>query len=204
MAELVTTTVDLLRHAECEGGAIFRGSLDVALSDDGWARMRRVTAGFDGWRRVVSSPMRRCRAFAERLAEARGLDLQVEPRLREMSFGDWEGRTVAEVWAEQGAAAAAWLADPEANPPPGGEPLAALRERAGAWLAECLHEARGEHLLVVTHGGVMRALIGAALAMPPSAINRLDMPWGCLSRLAWTHAEDGDIPRLLGHNLAAP
>jgi len=201
---LVTTTVDLLRHAECEGGAIFRGSLDVALTAQGWERMQRATAGGHGWQRIVSSPLQRCRAFAERLAGARGLYLQVEPRLREMSFGDWEGRAVADIWQTQAETAAAWIDDPEAHPPPNGEPLGMLRERAGAALADLLQQARGAHVLVLTHGGVMRALIGQALSMPPAAINRLDVPWACISRLAFTHGDDGDTVRLLGHNMGAP
>lgn len=200
---LETTTIDLLRHGECEGGPIFRGSLDVALSDDGWARMQRVTAARDGWQRIVSSPLQRCRAFAETLADQRGLPLTVDDRLHEVGFGDWEGMPVADVWEHQGAEAAAWLVDPEANPPPGGEPLAALRERVDAALTHCLQRARGAHVLMVAHGGVMRALVAGALAMPPAAMNRLDMPWACLTRLAFTHAEDGDTVRLLGHNLAA-
>lgn len=200
---LETTTIDLLRHAECDGGDIFRGSLDVPLAHTGWARMRRAAEQQTGWQTIISSPLQRCRAFAEELAEERGLPLKVDDRLQEMGFGDWEGVPVAEVWAQQGAAAWAWFEDPEANPPPGGEPLSALRARAEAALAECLQECRGQHVLLVTHGGVMRVLIGQALLMPPTAINRLDLPWACLSRLAYTHTHDGDQPRLHGHNMAA-
>lgn len=198
-----TTTIDLLRHAECEGGDIFRGALDVALSVTGWQRMRAVAARGAGWQRIVASPMRRCRGFAEWLAAERGLPLAVDDRLREMSFGDWEGVAVARIWEEQAEAATAWFADPNANPPPGGEALSTLQQRARAALADVLQHYRGQHVLLVTHGGVMRVLIGHALDMPPAAINRLDLPWACLSRLAYTHTEQGDLPRLHGHNLAA-
>lgn len=200
---LETTTVDLLRHAECEGGAIFRGSLDVALSDAGWARLHAV-AGRGGWQRIVSSPLQRCHAFAQWLADARGLPLSVDRGLREMSFGDWEGMPVADVWSQNHEAAAAWFDDPEAHPPPGGESLSELRQRADAAMKACLQQARGRHVLVVTHGGVLRALVSNVLAMPPAAMNRLETPWACLSRLQFTHTENGDIPRLVGHNMAAP
>lgn len=199
---LETTTIDLLRHGECQGGDIFRGSLDVALSGQGWSRMRRVTGRHGSWQKVVCSPMQRCRAFAEWLAGERGLPLTCDDRLREMTFGDWEGRPVAEVWEQDSDAAEAWLADPDANPPPGGEPLSVLRQRADAALTDCLRQFRGQHILLVTHGGVMRAMASGALAMPPAAMHRLDMPWACLTRLAFTHADEGDLPRLLAHNMA--
>lgn len=199
---LETTTIDLLRHAECEGGAIFRGSLDVALSEQGWQRLRTVAAGRDGWQHVISSPMQRCHAFAQELAQQRDLPLTTDTRLQEMSFGNWEGVPVAEVWEQQVGAATAWLEDPDSNPPPGGEPLSVLHERVQEALAVCLQSFRGQHVLVVTHGGVMRALISQALNMPSAAMNQLDLPWACLSRLSYTHSDEGDFARLMGHNMA--
>lgn len=197
------TTVDLLRHAECEGGAIFRGTRDVALASHGWARLQRVTATRGGWQAIISSPMRRCHAFAQALAQQRGLPLVVDERLREMSFGDWEGQPVARVWQQQPQAAWAWFNDPDAHPPPGGERLQALQARVDAAWAQCLQAQRGRHVLMVTHGGVMRALISRALAMPAAHMSRLHTPWACLSRLACTHADGGDMVRLVGHNMAA-
>ncbi|ROO23951.1 phosphoglycerate mutase [Salinisphaera orenii MK-B5] len=201
MTGIATTTIDLLRHAECEGGAIFRGSRDVALAAAGWARLRRVAAGVPDWQWVTSSPLIRCRAFAEALAAERGLACSVDARFREMSFGAWEGRPVADVWAEDETAASAWLADPEAHPPPGGEALAAVRARAREGFDDRIDAARGSHGVIVTHGGLMRALLGDLLAMPGTAIQRLATPYACLSRLRVTHAAQGDMLRLVGHNI---
>lgn len=195
------TTVDLLRHAECEGGAIFRGSRDVALAEAGWARLRRVAAQVRGWQRVVSSPLARCRAFAESLAAERGLPLALDERLREMRFGDWEGRAVAEVWAEEATAAAAWWRDPEAHPPPGGEPFAAVRERARAAFDAVVADAAGQHVVLVAHGGLMRALLANLLSMPSSAVQRLAMPYACLTRIEISRGPAGDAVRLVGHNI---
>ena len=49
-----TTTIDLLRHGQCEGGEIFRGSTDVALSEAGWQQMRHATQEEDNWDRVIT------------------------------------------------------------------------------------------------------------------------------------------------------
>ena len=63
MAESTTTLVDLLRHGECEGGPIFRGSLDVALSEAGLARMQAQADAQPGWQHVIASPLRRAAPY---------------------------------------------------------------------------------------------------------------------------------------------
>jgi len=64
-------------------------------------------------------PMARCRPFAESVADARGLPLHVEPELREISFGDWEGFTAAEIRERTPGVLEAFWSNPVENPPPG-------------------------------------------------------------------------------------
>lgn len=201
--DMTTTTVDILRHAECEGGSIFRGSTDVALSDDGWARLRRVTKPLAGWDAIVSSPMRRCRAFATELAAARDVSLAVDERFREMHFGDWEGVPIADVWAQQPEAARGWSTDPENHTPPGAESLAAIRARVAEGWVELVAAHRGGHVLMVAHGGVIRGLIAHVLDLPPVATNRFGMPYGCRAQICITHDDKSAMPRLMGYNLDA-
>ena len=59
------TTVDVLRHGQCQGGQIFRGSTDVLLTDLGWQQMEQALENYQGWEAVVASPLRRCQLFAE-------------------------------------------------------------------------------------------------------------------------------------------
>lgn len=199
--DMTTTTVDILRHAECEGGSIFRGSTDVALSDEGWARLRRVTAPLAGWDAIVTSPMRRCHEFADELAEARDISLTVDERFREMYFGDWEGVLIADVWAEFADAARAWYVDPEHHTPPNAEPLTSTRARVAAAWADLAAAHRGRHVLLVAHGGVIRNLIAHVLDLPLTATNRFGMPYGCRAQVAITHDGDDSMPRLMGYNL---
>ncbi len=86
--------LDLLRHGETESGGGFRGSLDDALTARGWAQMRTAVEG-GRWDLLVSSPLQRCRAFAEELAQRQGIELELENDLRELHFGAWEGRSAA-------------------------------------------------------------------------------------------------------------
>jgi len=59
-----TTTVDLIRHGEPEGGVKLRGWLDDPLSAAGWQQMRAAIAGNNAWQQIVTSPMLRCRELA--------------------------------------------------------------------------------------------------------------------------------------------
>ncbi|HET7314130.1 histidine phosphatase family protein [Salinisphaera sp.] len=199
--DMTTTTIDILRHAECEGGSIFRGSTDVALSGHGWSRLRRVTQPLPGWDAIVTSPMRRCREFAAELAEARDVPLTVDARFREMYFGDWEGVPIADVWARQPEAARAWYVDPEQHTPPNAESLSSIRSRVADGWAELVAAHKGAHILLVAHGGVIRNLVAHVLDLPPVATNRFGMPYGCRARICITHDGESALPRLMGYNL---
>ncbi|WP_348764740.1 histidine phosphatase family protein [uncultured Salinisphaera sp.] len=201
MAEATTTLVDLLRHGECEGGPIFRGSLDVALSEAGLARMQAQADAQPGWQHVIASPLRRCRFFAERLAAARGLSIEIDARLREIDFGRWEGRPVSEVWRDDADAAQAWFDDPEHSGPPGGEALRDLRDRARAAFDDAVHAHAGRHLVLVAHGGLIRALLADLLDMPGAAMHRIEVPYACLTRLRVVHDEARDFIQLVAHNI---
>ena len=174
-------SVTLLRHGEARGGARLRGRCDDPLSARGWAQLRRAVAG-RRWARIVSSPRRRCLAFARWLGRRRGLPVAVDGRWAELDFGAWDGHPLAELWAREGAALARFLADPWAHPPPGGETMAALEARVLAAL-DALRRGPPGPVLVLTHGGVLRLLLArqrgvspAALAVPPAACHRLTLP----------------------------
>jgi broad specificity phosphatase PhoE len=142
MDNLQITTIDLLRHGACEGGEIFRGSTDVPLTEAGWQQMRDALAAHSGWQRIVSSPLQRCRLFAEMLAEREALPLEVLDPLRELHFGDWEGRRIVDVQAEHGTSLRSFWSDPSAFTPPEGEPMTQFRERVLQAAADVLQRHR--------------------------------------------------------------
>lgn len=197
------THVDLLRHGACEGGEIYRGSSDVALTAEGWQQMADAVSPLEGWQRLVSSPLTRCRGFATELAEHRNLPLTVEPGFRELCFGEWEGRSIRDVWKRDRERADAFYANPLSVTPPGGESIAAVSERVAAAWQGLLRDCRGEKVLLICHGGVIRLLLCHLLDIPVSAMMRLDVPYASLSRLRVYHSEEGDSPVLLSHNCGA-
>ena len=110
---------------------------------------------------------------ARETAEAMGLVAIPEPALRDLDHGRWAGSTLAEIEAEEPAALALWLADPE-SAPHGGESIAELLARAGAWLGGL--DALGDGpVLAITHAAVIRAAILHALGAPASGFWRIDV-----------------------------
>jgi len=106
-------------------------------------------------------------------ARAIGVEVQVEPRIGEQGFGEWSGRTMAEVHGVSPKRLGMWLADP-VEAPPGGETMAQLVERMGAAIDDVAGEARSA--VLITHAMPMRAAIMHTLSVPLAAAIRFDLP----------------------------
>ncbi|WP_372864408.1 histidine phosphatase family protein [Spongiibacter sp.] len=180
---VTTSRIDLLRHGACEGGEIFRGSTDVALSAQGWGQMRdKVAAVSDGWDRIISSPLQRCVRFAEELSEQRGIALSVDDNLREIHFGDWEGLPHSEAQQRDPEVWRQFWQSPEQASPPNGEAMSDFCARITSSLDRIAERHQGESLLLVVHGAVIRVMICHWLGMPMGAMTRLSVPYAGLSR----------------------
>jgi len=186
-----TITLDLIRHGEPEGGVRYRGSVDDPLSETGWQQMRHATeqartAGAK-WEAVISSPMLRCHEFAVELSDSLNLPLTTHPDLRELCFGDLEGLTPQEAWAREPELLKNLWADPVAHTPKGGEPFADFMQRVASALDNMLQttlQTNGaRHLLVVVHGGVIRAALCHFLHMTPQDSFRVEVPYAGMSRI---------------------
>jgi alpha-ribazole phosphatase len=171
--------VHLLRHGETDGGARYWGSMDVALSPKGWQQMRAAVAGLSS-DLIVSSPLRRCADFAKALSAERGVRCRFEEDLREMSFGEWEGSSAAELAQTDGERLRRFWSDPSVHAPPGGEQLAAFHARVIAVWNRIVTDGDIRSVLIVTHGGPIRVLRAAQSEMPLSAALSLDVPHAAL------------------------
>jgi alpha-ribazole phosphatase/probable phosphoglycerate mutase len=182
----MTTTIDLIRHGEPVGGRMYRGAIDHPLSERGWQQMRDATAEPEPWDYIVSSPLARCRAFAEELAGRLGLALTIDTRLQEVGFGVWEGKTGAELRAEDPQQLSRFYHDPVANRPEGAEQLDRFLARVGGCIDELVERQPGRHGLLVCHAGVMRAAVAHTLGAPLPAMYRLAVDNAALTRLQKT------------------
>jgi broad specificity phosphatase PhoE len=197
-AGAMTATLGLLRHGETVWTRDKRvqGRTDIPLSDEGRAalEMRRLPPPWVAVPRRVSSPLLRCRQTATALGLAQ---IDVDARLAEMQWGDWEGRRLADLRAELGTA----MADNEARgfdfQPPAGESPRMVLARIRPWLAQCAQE--GSATLAVTHRGVIRVIFALAtgwdmLGKPPAKLD-----WTALHSFA---LEPDGMPRVLQLNIA--
>lgn len=182
------TTLDLMRHGEPVGGRKYRGQIDDPLSEKGWAQMQAaVGASAFGepvpWTRIVSSPLLRCRAFAETLADRHGLPLSLDERLMEVGFGAWEGKSAAEIEQDAPGTLERFKVDPVNARPAGAEPLADFHARVAAGLEDLLAQHAGQHVLLVGHAGVMRMALAWALHIPLEHAYRIEVASASLTRL---------------------
>lgn len=166
----------LLRHGRSTWNAESRwqGWADAPLADEGVAQaramaehLRALHLGLVG---VVASDLARALDTARAIAAALGLGpVAVEPDLRERDVGDWTGRTTEEIDLVWPGAIAAWRAG-RLDRPPGGEHEPAFRARV-VRAVERLAAEPGGPLLVVSHGGVVRALERHVGGSPPAVTN---------------------------------
>ncbi len=159
------STLFLLRHGPTEWTAAGRlqGRSDIPLNAAGrsmvetWQLPERAVHG--EW---ISSPLSRSTETAEilrRCYRPTG-DLLIEPRLAEMSFGEWEGQTLPELRSIHGPVMAEWEGRGLDFRAPGGESPRDVQDRLRPWLEELTAE--NKDVLAITHKGVMRALYALA------------------------------------------
>lgn len=154
-------------------------------------------AGRADWDRIQYSPSRRCAEFALALADRLELEAECHDNLRERHFGDWEGMAVDQVPVDD--LIRLWAA-PLDFAPPNAEPLGSFLNRISAFWDQ-LSDQNCRRPLIITHGGVIRGLIGHALGVPVERLLLIDAPCACRSRLSipdW-----GCQSSLIAHNLSS-
>jgi probable phosphoglycerate mutase len=153
----------LLRHGRTTAapGTLVGSRVDPGLSEEGRVQARAAAEllRHRSFAAVVCSPLRRARETAALAVPDR--DVHIDPRLQELDWGDITGFTFPDVEERFPDVAAAWLRDGWPVPPNGEDPRALWRRVSAAALDLCQAGASGD-ILVVCHGGVIRALLGAA------------------------------------------
>jgi alpha-ribazole phosphatase len=186
MEHTMPPTLYIVRHTlVAVGPTMCYGASDVTLAEHWEQDFERVWAklphdslqGFD----LYSSPLKRCATLATYLGERAPLDattVHFDDRLKEMDFGDWEFTPWADISPSQ---RAHWMSNIADHAPPGGESFGEVAARADAWLAQAriaLAEHKLPGALVVTHGGVIRALLANLLGCTIEQGLRLNVDYG--------------------------
>jgi probable phosphoglycerate mutase len=184
----------LARHGEAEGSREFRfnGSSNVALTPHGVAQARLLADALHSLAPVAvySSPLARARATAEAIATRTNLTVEIQPGLREQSYGSWERLTADEARQRDPKRFAAWSAG-QRIAPPAGETLSAVRQRVIACVCELAERHAGDTVVLVAHVGPIKALLCAALGLPLSGARRFWIDPASYSVVDWRVTADG-------------
>ena len=186
------TRILAIRHGETAWNVDTRiqGHLDIPLNDTGLQQARwlaQALAERDAVHAIYASDLARAHVTALTIGQTMGVAVTTHQGLRERAFGDFQGRTFAEIESELPEAAQHWRQrTPDWTPPGAGESLLTLRERVLRTVDELAARHLGEQIVLVAHGGVMDVLYRAATRLELQAARTWLLPNTAVNRLLWT------------------
>jgi alpha-ribazole phosphatase len=179
----------LIRHTSLDiSSGICYGQSDVDVSSSFQAERdalaeKLIHHQFDA---VYTSPLQRCTKLAHALGFAA---VKTDDRLKELHFGDWEmqawdsiPRDLFDTWAH----------DYANLPPPNGETFSQLHARVKAFVEDVSSHSRGKDIAVITHGGVIRAMLAEVLNMPLKGLFRMVIDHASVTQISFNEA----VPRI--------
>ncbi len=192
----------LVRHTSLDiAPSICYGQSDISVStnfENERILLQKKLAAFE-FDAIYASPLVRCHQLAQALCTDERFghtseNIKLDGRLKELNFGDWEmspwnaiPREEFDVWADDYANLA----------PPNGETFSELHTRAKSFVEDVSSHSQGKSILVVTHGGFIRALIAEVLQMPLKRLFRLTIDHASVTQLEF----NGEVPKVLLMNL---
>jgi glucosyl-3-phosphoglycerate phosphatase len=198
----MTRTIILWRHGRTEWNLVGRvqGQSDVPLDDVGREQARASAARLAtlGPTRILTSDLRRAADTAAVLGGLCGVEIEPDPRLREMNFGAREGLTWAEAWEQMPEGMSAWMSGDESKIP-GSETHGDAGDRFAAALREHVDRLGDDQtLVVVAHGAVSRVGACSFLGLPRSSWDS----FGGLNNCAWSVLEEVEVGGALHWRIA--
>lgn len=182
----MANTIILWRHGQTDWNVAnkFQGHTDIPLNSVGEyqaAHAARLVVDMKPTA-IISSDLQRARKTAQALADISGLEIAIDARLRETNCGAWEGLTGEEIRATDLDNLREWSLGGD-NPAGGtGDRRSEVGARAKAAIDEFLEGKDGQTLLVATHGGTARSIIGMFLELPIPLWSKI----GGLSNASWS------------------
>ena len=190
MSSSQVTRILAIRHGETLWNVDSRiqGHLDIALNDTGRWQAERLGMALkdEPMAAIYASDLSRAHDTALAVSRHTGVPVQAEPGLRERSFGEFEGRTFAEIETELPAQAQRWRQRDPAFTPAGGESLLMLEARVLSVAARLAAQHPGEQIALFAHGGVMDILYRAATRLDLQAARTWALGNTAVNRLLWS------------------
>lgn len=163
----MATRLTLICHARTLAQKLARFPLDEPIELDWQAAGHSLAGTFKPSAHLLSAPETRARQTAHLF----GSEMEIVPELHDCDFGRWQGQRINDLQEHEAEALQTWFAD-SASAPHGGESVAQVCARVGAWLDTLRTPG---HFVVITHPFVIRAAILHALQCPPAAFNAIDI-----------------------------
>jgi alpha-ribazole phosphatase len=192
----------LVRHTSLDiAPSICYGQSDIAVSanfDVERQQLQKKLAAFE-FDAIYASPLQRCHKLAQALCADASLgfahhDIQLDERLKELHFGDWEMRPWDAIPREP---FDIWENDYANLAPPNGETFSQLHNRSKSFVEAVGRHSHGKNILVVTHGGFIRALVAEVLQMPLKRLFRITIDHASVTQLEFK----GEVPKVIFMNL---
>ena len=188
--------LDFLRHGETSLSHTLRGRTDDALTAKGWAQMRSTITQSEqtgqAWDVIYSSPLQRCRLFAEQWAEQKQLPLYIEPNLQEMDFGEWEAQLTERLYQLYPDELAQFWQTPLSFTPPQAESLLTFKSRvleSVETLTQQMHKQGWQRALIISHGGVIKLLKCQALKQNANDLLKMSAELAQLNRFVFDQGQ---------------
>lgn len=157
----------------------FCGSgMNPGLTEDGVAMAQAFTRAYQStpWQAIYCSPLQRALETARPLCEALGLPIEERDGLKEIGYGAWEGKTVADVSRDHHDDYLRWTSDPAWNAPTEGEPAIAIAQRVLSVVEEIKGRFQDGNVLVVSHKATIRIVLCSLLGID---VGRFRFRIGC-------------------------
>ena len=156
------TLFTLVRHGQTDWNIArrYQGQKDIQLNAEGLKQAKQLASQLNGrpFDAVYSSDLKRALKTAEMLQYGRDIPLQIDVRLREICFGEWEGEVFSEMYAKYPERFAQSRANPAIIMAPGGESVAQVAARTTSFANDVSALYPLGKVLVVTHGMALATL----------------------------------------------
>ena len=183
------TVLWLIRHPEPDESVrgICYGSLDVPLSRKGidqaeciasWLSKHNLDA-------IYTSPSQRCVETTRRIALGRSCSVEPVDALRELNFGDFEGRSYDEIAECYPELYREWMEHPTEVHFPNGESFQTIADRVAETTSELLARHPNHHIAFITHGGAIRIILADLLDIAAGHIFRIAQSYGAVNRVRY-------------------
>ncbi len=190
-----------LRHGETTASqtGTYCGRLDIELTPSGVEMAKDFAQTYKDipWKAIYSSPLKRAIATAKPLCDLLGREMELRNGLKEIYYGEWEGKTPKEVNQEFHDDYVRWLADPGWNSPNGGEKGIDIARRSSEVLEEIESSHTTGNVLVVSHKATIRIMLCSLLGIDVGRYrDRIGMSVAALSIVEI--AEHGPLIHVMG------